>query len=262
MKISVLMGVYNCASTLGEAIESIQKQTYEDWELIICDDGSTDDTYDIAKKYAELDKRIIVIQNKKNQGLNVTLNNCLKKASGQYVARMDGDDRCSTVRFEKQIKFLENNPKYAIVSSGMYLFDSSGKWGSTIPIEKPSPKDVVEGSPICHAPVMMRKECMDAVGGYTVDERRLRVEDVDLWIKLYSAGYRCYNIQEELYGMRNDSNAFSRRKYRYRVNSTFVRLEGCRKLRLGPSSYVKAFQPMVIGLVPNSIRMFIRKRLK
>ena len=73
---------------------------------------------------------------------------------------------------------------------------------------------------------------MLAVGGYTEDPRMLRVEDVNLWIKLYGAGYRCCNIQEPLYRMRNDQNALNRRKYVYRINSTYVRMQGCRLLKL------------------------------
>lgn len=260
--VSVLMGVYNCDKTLKEAIQSIQKQTYTDWELIIYDDGSTDKSFDIALEMAKEDFRIKVFQNNKNVGLNITLNNCLKKASGDYIARMDADDVCEQERFQKQVAFLENHPEFSIVSTGMYLFDDSGRWGTIMPMEYPLPKDVVEGSPICHAPVMMYKKCLEQVGGYTEEKRRLRVEDVDLWIKLYAKGYRCYNLQEELYGMRNDSNAFARRKYRYRVNSVLVRLEGCKKLQLSARSYVKAIRPMIIGLVPQKLRQLLRKSMQ
>jgi glycosyltransferase EpsE len=101
---------------------------------------------------------------------------------------------------------------------------------------------------------------MDAVGGYTEDPRMLRVEDVNLWIKLYAAGFRGYNIQQPLYRMRNDQNALNRRKYIYRINSAYVRLLGCRMLKLGPKSYAKACMPMIVGLVPAKLRQMIRKR--
>lgn len=259
-KISVLMGVYNCEETLEESIESVRNQSYTNWELIICDDGSTDKTFEIVLKLAEKDSRIIAIKNDKNCGLNVTLNRCLALATGEYIARMDGDDICFSNRFLKQIDFLENNREFDIVSSSMIFFDEEGEWGKNDVIEYPQPKDVVVGSPICHAPVMMRKECMDKVQGYTENVRMLRVEDVNLWIKLYAAGYRCYNIAEPLYKMRNDKNAFNRRKYKYRVNSVYVRVQGCRMLDLKFDCYVKAFKPMVAGLVPAKIRQMIRKK--
>lgn len=253
------MGIYNCASTLEQAVDSIKNQTYENWELILCDDGSTDNTYEVAQKLAKTDERIKLIKNDCNCGLNQTLNNCLALADGEYVARMDGDDDCLSSRFEKQVSFLKEHPEYQIVSSAMTLFDENGEWGQKNVIEQPMAKDVVTGNPICHAPVMMYRQCMESVGGYTVDSRMIRVEDVNLWIKLYVQGYRCYNIQEPLYRMRNDKNAFSRRKYKYRINSTYVRIQGCKMLHLGLVCYVKALRPMIIGLVPARLRQMLRK---
>ncbi len=259
-KVSVLMGIYNCASTLPQAVAAIQNQTYTNWELILCDDGSSDDTYSVAERLAAEDSRIVLLRNEHNLGLNQTLNNCLAAASGYYIARMDGDDDCLPERFEKQVALLDEQPKFQITSSPMLLFDENGEWGRTTLKEFPTPADVVEGTAISHAPAMLRKDCMEAVGGYTVDKRMLRVEDVNLWIKLYAAGYRCRNIQQPLYRMRNDKNAFNRRKYIYRVNSTYVRLQGCKLLQLGPKSYIKAFTPMIIGLVPASLRQAMRKK--
>ena len=259
-KISVLMGIYNCADTLEQAVASIQNQTYTNWELILCEDGSSDNTYKIAQSLAAEDDRIVLLRNERNMGLNATLNRCLLVATGEYIARMDGDDDCVPERFERQIDLLEHHPEFQITSCPMKLFDETGEWGQTTVPEYPSPEDVVSGTPISHAAVMLRKECMDAVGGYTVDKRMLRVEDVNLWIKLYAAGYRCHNIQEPLYRMRNDQNALNRRKYIYRVNSVYVRLLGCKMLNLGPKSYLQACKPMINGLVPAKLRQLIRKR--
>ena len=199
-KISVLMGIYNCATTLEQAtiattnneVATAEKSTYTNWELILCEDGSSDNTYEVAQSLAAKDTRIILLRNEKNLGLNVTLNRCLAAATGEYIARMDGDDDCLPERFEKQLGYLESHPEIDIVSTPMILFDETGEWGKTTAIAFPQPENVVTGSPICHAPVMMRRTCMDAVGGYTEDKRMLRVEDVNLWIKLYAAGYRCY----------------------------------------------------------------------
>lgn len=259
-KISVLMGIYNCAKTVEQAVVSIQNQTYQNWELILCDDGSTDDTYAVAERIADDDPRIILVKNDCNYGLNVTLNRCLSLATGEYIARMDGDDDCVPERFEKQLYFLKSHPEFDIVSSPMILFDENGEWGRTTAKEYPQLEDVVIGSPICHAPVMMSKASIDAVHGYTEDVRMLRVEDVNLWIKLYAAGFRCYNLQEPLYRMRNDQNALNRRKFRYRINSTYVRLQGCKLLNLGLKYRIKSFQPLINGLVPARLRQFIRKR--
>ena len=120
-RISVLMGIFNCETTLEEAIDSIKKQTYTNWELILCDDGSTDRTYEKAKDIAESDSRIILLRNEKNEGLNKTLNRCLAASCGEYIARMDGDDESLPERFQKQISFLEIHPEYALVRTAIFL---------------------------------------------------------------------------------------------------------------------------------------------
>ena len=261
-KVSVLMGVYNCGCTVMDAIRSIQAQTYSNWELIMCDDGSTDDTLEVIEKEALLDSRLVILKNYKNQGLNITLNKCLNMASGEYVARMDGDDLCRADRFEKQVSYLENHPEIHIVSSWMSLFDENGEWGIQKTPEYPTKEQVVTRTPIHHAPVMIRIECLREVKGYTEDIHKLRVEDVDLWIKLYTKGYRCYNIQVPLYAMRNDKNALNRRKFRYRINSTRTRLEGCKVMNLGMGCYIHSFRPIINGLIPARIRNRLKRIMR
>lgn len=260
-KVSILMGIYNNSKTLEQAVASIQEQTYTNWELIMCDDGSVDDTYETALKLCEKDDRLILIKNETNCGLNKTLNNCLKIATGDYIARMDGDDDCLPTRFEKQVEFLNTHKDFDIVGTSTIFFDENGEWGRSTLKKEPQPYDVATNSPICHATVMLTKKSIFDVEGYTVDDKMLRVEDVNLWIKLYSKGYRCYNLQEHLYRVRNNRAAFERRKYRYRINSTYVRLIGCKMLNLGPKAYLKSFMPMIVGLVPTNLRIKIKKAL-
>lgn len=260
-RISVIMGVFNCETTVIEAIQSIQNQTYGNWELIMCDDGSTDRTAAVIQNYIENDSRCILLQNENNKGLNHTLNRCLEEASGEFIARMDGDDLCDPQRFEKQFNALQSNPDYSICGTPMKFFDEHGFWGENHVPEYPTKEMVVTGSPICHATTIIRHSAMTAVNGYTEDRKMLRVEDVNLWIKLYEKGFEALNLQEPLYYMRNDQNALNRRKYRYRVNSVYVRLKGCRALHLGFRSYLGAFKPMIYGLVPSQFRHFIRHKL-
>ena len=259
-KISVLMGIYNCEDTLVSAVRSIQSQTYENWELILCDDGSADGTFALAEQLAKKDGRIVLLKNERNLGLNKTLNRCLATATGDFIARMDGDDESLLHRFETQIGFLHAHPEFQMVSSPMILFDETGEWGHTTVPENPKGADIVAGTAINHAPVMLRKSALETVGGYSEEEFTRRVEDVDLWIRMYAAGFRCHNIQQPLYRMRNDRNALNRRKYRYRIHSVRVRLRGCKLLGLGPISYLKAIRPMINGLVPAKLRQMIRKQ--
>lgn len=261
--ISVIMGVYNCEKTLDTAIQSIINQTYENWEFVICDDGSIDNTYNMALSYQKTyPEKFVVIKNPKNMGLNYTLNNCLKYARGKYIARMDGDDISVNSRFEKQIKILNENKDISIVSSAMIYFDENGDWGKSKPVENPTNKNFIYGTPFCHAPCMVRKEAYNAVEGYSVDEKLLRVEDYHLWIKMYEKGYKGFNIKEPLYKMFDGRDAFNRRNYKSRVNEFNVRIIATKKLHLGIKVYIYAFRPLIVGLLPKVIYMKLHKSRK
>ncbi len=250
-KISVIMGIYNCADTLSEAIECILAQTESDWELIMCDDGSKDDTFAVASAYQnQYPDKIVLLQNDRNYGLNTTLNNCLAVAKGRYIARMDGDDRCSPDRFEKELAVLENEADIAIVSTDMAHFDETGTWGRIARPTNPEPKHFLKESPFCHAPCMVRREAYEAVGGYSVSKNLLRVEDYHLWIKMYAAGYRGKNIHEPLYQMRDDRNAYGRRKFRFRLNEAYIRHVVIKTFRLPITGYAYALRPILVGLLP------------
>lgn len=260
-KVSIIMGIYNCSSTLSEAIDSIIAQTYTNWELIMCDDGSKDNTYDVALSYKEkYPNKIILIKNEKNLGLNKTLNRCLEYATGEYIARMDGDDVSVENRLFKEISFLENNPEYAIVSSPMIYFDENGEWGESKAIENPTNLDFVTGTPFCHAPCMVRTEAYKEVNGYSTDDRTLRAEDYNLWFRLYAMGYKGHNLQTPLYKMRDDENAYSRRSFKFAKNEAYVRYTGYKMLRLPKKYYIFALRPIIVGLLPKSIYMVLHHR--
>ena len=259
-KISIIMGIYNCAATLQESIDSLLKQSFTSWELIMCEDGSTDDTYRIAKEYVSKYDNIFLIQNEKNLGLAHSLNKCLKISKGEYVARQDGDDLSKTDRLERQVQVLDNHPEYDIVSSGMIFFDENGYWGEINAIEVPEANDFMKQSPFCHAPSMMRKKALLDVEGYSTNKKTYRAEDYDLWFRMYANGSRGYNIQASLYEVRDDRNAIRRRKYRYRLNEAYVRFHGYRQLKFKKSSYLFVFRAIIVGLVPSAVYKKIRKR--
>lgn len=229
-KVSIIMGIYNCAPTLREAVDSILAQTLADWQLIMCDDGSRDGTYAIAAEYRDAyPDKMLLLKNDRNMGLNHTLNRCLHAATGEYVARMDGDDVSLPDRLAKEAAFLDSHPEYAIVSTPMIFFDEHGDWGRCFCIEKPQKHDFIKHSPVhCHAPCMIRREAYLAVEGYTEDRRMLRFEDVNLWYKLYAKGYQGYNLEEPLYKMRDDQAATSRRGLKSRMNGVYVTYVGFR----------------------------------
>lgn len=265
-KVSIIMGIYNCADTLSEAVESILEQSYTDWELIMCDDGSTDETLMLATEFArKYPDKIKIIKNESNKGLNYTLNRCLKIACGKYIARMDGDDISLFNRLEKEVKFLDEHEEYSIVSTPMIYFDENGDWGKGKAIEIPQLKDFVFHPPFhCHAPCMIRKDAYESVGGYTVNKRLLRYEDCNLWYKLYAKGYRGYNIQEPLYKMRDDRNALKRRTMSSRLRAVYVQYSGFRMIHMPIKYYPYLIfefgKSIMIGLMPEGLYNYFHKK--
>ena len=265
-RVSIIMGIYNCENTLAEAIDSIISQTYSEWKLIMCDDGSKDGTYKIAEEYQKkYPEKIILIKNDQNRGLNATLNHCLEYADTEYVARMDGDDISLPERLEKEINFLDSHYEYAIVSCPMIYFDENGEFMRGKGSGEPDLTMMCRATPFCHAPCMVRREAYEAVGGYAVSDKRLRVEDWDLWIRMYEKGFKGYNLSEHLYRMRDDRNAFSRRKIKYRINEARVGASAVKKLHLNSIFYVMCLRPILVGFLPSGVYQFLhilkRKRL-
>lgn len=257
--ISVLMGVYNCADTVEEAIQSIIDQTVTDWEFIICDDGSADDTYETVRTIAEKEPRIVLIRNERNMGLAPTLNNCLRIAQGTYTARMDGDDICSPDRFEKELAVLENDPDCAVVSCGMLSFDEGGIYGQSNYPERPGTTDFFRMSPFCHAGCMMRKAVLLELGGYNEGDEVQRFEDYDLWYRLYKAGHYGRNLSEPLYSMRDDRQASKRRKFRYRISCTKLKYQMYKDFRPGIRFLPLVLRPVLKGLLPKWLYISLRR---
>ena len=260
-KVSVLMGAYNCAKTIGESIESIMAQTFTDWEMIICDDGSKDNTIEVVKSYCEKDSRIKLIQNDCNHGLSYTLNRCLEVAEGEYCARMDGDDLCDPTRFAKQVEFLDENPEYGFVSTTMKRFDEKGVYQDP-PVEGlyvPTKKDFIKTSPFCHAPVMMRRSVYLLVDGYRVRKQTLGVEDYDLWFRLYAKGVKGCILREPLYSMFDGRDAAHRRTFRRRLNEAWVRRQGYKMIKAPLVYRVYVLKPILVGLIPQWLYRLLRR---
>jgi len=261
-KISVLMSVYNCENTVKRSIDSIINQTFNDWEFIICDDGSKDNTYKIIQDIAQKEKRIILIKNDINRGLSYSLNRCLEFAKGEYCARMDGDDLCDPHRFEKQVEFLDNNREYGFVSTRMARFDELGIYEIPACIESYSPtkEDFIKGSPFCHAPVIVRRSVYDAVNGYRDIPQTIGVEDYDLWFRIYYEGYKGYVMHEPLYYMFDGRDAAKRRTFKRRLNEAWVRKNGYRMLRIPIIFRIYVLKPILIGMIPQCVyKKFLRR---
>lgn len=258
-KVSVLMSIYNNASTLDKSIQSIVAQTYEDWEMILWNDASSDSSLDKMLQWAEKDRRIKVYSNVKNAGLAASLNKALEQSSGTYIARMDGDDVAMPDRLQKQVGFLDNHTQYAIVSSGCILFDENGEWGKRVARQYPQKKDFLWGSQFLHPATVLRREALLDVGGYRVCKDTLRTEDYDLFMRMYAKGYTGCNIQMPL--LCYYENRIPRRvKYAMRLSEAKIRLKGFKELGLLPKGLPYILKPLLTGLVPGKLKRSIQKR--
>lgn len=183
--VSVIMSVYNGAAFLSEAVESILRQTFRDFEFIVVDDGSTDDSRAILEAIAAIDARVNVIV-QPNCGLVDALNRAVHVARGKFIARMDADDVAVATRLEKQLHFLNQNPGVAVVGGAVEIIDARGMpvGRLTFPSTDSQIRRELEsgGCPLCHPAVLMRTDAVRAAGGY----RRVVVdaEDYDLWLRL------------------------------------------------------------------------------
>lgn len=184
-KVSVLMPAYNAEKYIAEAIESILNQTFKDFELIIINDCSTDETWNLIQKYSKLDNRIKSFQNTSNLKLSKTLNRGIDLANGKYIARMDADDVSMPERLQKQFDYMEQHPDVGIIGSTMEIMNADGKiigkrrYGL---IDAQIRRNMYRYSPFCHPAIMIRKSILELAGKY--DERWNPAEDYELYFRI------------------------------------------------------------------------------
>lgn len=254
-KVSVIMGVYNAQSEMNfhHSINSILAQTLTDFEFIICDDGSTDESYNMLKRIENADKRIVLLKNDKNCGLAKSLNKCIAKAKSDILIRQDIDDLSQNNRIELLVYELEANPELAFIGSNCKLINQGGIWGEMRYPQFPKSKDFLFGLPFLHGAVAMRKSAVMAVGGYNTKKFAHRTEDYELFMRLYKNGFYGKNIQKPLYHYKEDEKAAKRRKYRFRINEAIVRARGFYGLGLFPVGILFVIKPLIVGLIPKML---------
>lgn len=200
--ISVNMPVYNGAAYLSEAIDSILNQTFQDFELILCNDGSTDHSLKIIQSFAAKDSRIVVIT-RENLGIVATRNEMLAHSSGKFIAVLDDDDVALPHRFALQVKYLEEHPDVVCVGGDTRLIDGKGRYLTTIfhlrGNEAINESALAGNGAITHSCAMMRSDIMREVGGY--DPERNLAEDLDMWLRLGERG-KLENIAEPIVNWR------------------------------------------------------------
>lgn len=186
--VSVVMPIYNCVPYLPEAIVSLLIQTFTDFEIIAVNDGSTDDSLSILKRFAKFDSRIKIID-QKNSGIVKALNRGIKESRGKYIARMDGDDISFPNRFKEQVAILERDPSIVLVAGDFEVIDESSQ---TMYREQVAPdNEFIQRAfylrnAIAHGSVMFRKSAIESIGHYSNEYGP--TEDMELWMRLLDYG--------------------------------------------------------------------------
>lgn len=224
-KVSVILPVYNCEKYIRESIESVLNQTFEDFELLIIDDCSTDSTIAIMETFN--DSRIKLIRKDENTGLIRSLNYAISIAKGEYIARMDGDDICLPHRFEKQVRFLEQNPNIILCGSAIQIINEDSILQHPLVHEEIIVK-LCFGTSFCH-PAIMGKTAVFKENLY--DHKFKHAEDYDLWTRLAFKG-ELANLEEVLLLYRIHDEQVSQLNNKYQTT-------------IGYSSQFRMFEPII-----------------
>ena len=212
-KVSIIMPVYNTSAYLREAIQSILSQTFIDFEYIIINDGSTDQSEHIILSFT--DPRIRYFKNEKNEGLVYTLNRGIDLATSPWIARMDGDDISLPARLEKQWNYLESHGDAEVLATTVILINENGEitgsWKDDIAAI--TPKEIRAYLPrnncIAHPSVMIKAALLKK---YHYSSLQSQAEDYDLWLRLMCDGINIHKLNEPLVKHRILSTSFTRRQ--------------------------------------------------
>ncbi len=223
--ISVVMSVYNEENYVAASIESILNQTFNDFEFVIINDGSTDKTQEILERYIQQDERIRLIVNQSNLGLATSMNKGLTVAKGRYIAMMDAADISHAERLEKQVKFLEANSNVSLLGSWVYWIDENkriiGKWDRAVRVNSIL---LYETGGLLHPSVMARKELYEVLGFY--DTHHYYSPDFDLHARALKNHFSIANIPEFLLSsMRRDSGIQIRELRKSKINQFKIKLK-------------------------------------
>jgi glycosyltransferase involved in cell wall biosynthesis len=223
--VSILLPAYNCEKYIRATIDSLLNQSYTNFELLIINDGSSDNTLNTIHSYT--DTRISLINNDGNKGLIYSLNRGLELAKGKYIARIDADDICLPTRLEKQVSWLEKNHQTAIVATQIIfineLNETIGNWPLDIQTNTATQikKAMVGQNCIAHPTVLMRSEIIQQ---YRYSYQQKHSEDYDLWLQVLSDKHTIEKIPEQLLQYRvhaaSVTGSFHRKKNPFFTNAT------------------------------------------
>lgn len=262
MKLSVILPVYNGAKFVDEAVRSIREQTFRDFELIIINDGSTDDSGKILAAHVAEDSRICLV-NRENRGLIKTLNEGLALATGEYLARMDADDISVPERFEKQLAYLESHPECVLLGSSIMLIDEHGHELKKVDYCVEPMGKLMRYCAIAHPTVAGRTEAFRRLGGYR--EAYKHAEDYDLWLRMAESG-KLVNLPDYLLRYRIHQNSIGMRYTAEQTAVSAVAVKAAKLRRAGdcdPTQDCNELTPDILkkmGMTRSRIDIFVMSR--
>jgi len=256
-KVSVLMPAHNTDKYIGEAIESILKQTFKDFELIIIDDGSTDQTWKIIQEYARKDSRVIPLQNEKNLGISPTRNRLIALSKGKYIVWQDADDISMPYRIEHQYIFMEDHPDVGICGGYLQFFNEKGLTSvrKYAPDDASLRKSIFRYSPVAQPSAIVRKSCFESLGSFS--ESLAVAEDLACSFKI-GTRYKFANLEEILIKYR-ESPMSATYKHLAAIERNTLMLR--RHYALNPS-YIMSTSDVVLNCIQTLSIFLIPSRLK
>jgi len=254
-KVSIVLPTHNGSRWIMKAIKSIQAQSFSDWELLVVDDGSIDETSTLVKEISSSDSRIMYIRNEHNIGLQKSLNKGIELSKGEYVARIDDDDRwIDENKLMKQVEFLDKNKDYVLVGTGAIVVNQIGEFlfKYLLP-QKDSEirKSILSKNCFCHSSIVFRKKVVSLIGYYGEEENIKHIEDYDLWLRMGTIG-KLHNLP--LYAVefmsREGSVTSNNRKDQFKKNINLIK------------KYKKNYPNYSQGLIWGYIRFFLYRLFK
>ncbi len=257
--VSIIVACHNGERYIDECFESLVKQTYENIEIIVCDDASTDNSVSKLQEWCKRDPRIKLLINENNLNIAATRNKCIKSSGGRYIVIQDVDDVSKTNRIEILLQTLKES-NMAFVSSSVAAFSKSHKEVDHIySFQKkiPSKWSFLFGVPFFHPSTIFTCDCLKKVKGYRVAEETRRAEDYDIYMRLYASGYKGMTIPDVLYYYRLDAGNYKRRTFSGRRGEMKVRRQGFKALGLLPWGWPFVFKPLLAHVVMHA-RLLIK----
>lgn len=260
-RVSIIIPTYNRVKMLEKSIESVFAQSYKDWELIIIDDASNDETEERMKQLSSREKsvRYMRIPKIEGKGISEYLNIGLRNSKGEYIARIDDDDFwCHNDKLKMQVEFLDENPEYVVVGGGVILVDENGTELFRY-LKKETDEEIrrfaLFSNPFTHATVMFRKETAMKLGGYRIMKH---VEDMELWLRMGKVG-KLYNMKEYFitYMTAGQNKSFLQQRENSRTVVDVVKMHGKHY-----PNFRKAYTLNYIQYSYSFLPVFIKKHLQ